>query len=255
MVTEILHAGGRDHLINDFFGILFFGSLPVMSVAGIDCRNENVKLRMSLGGDCRIGDAGIANVEGHVFRDDFLSLNVSQILLVVVGKDDVMMRLVFVEGIETQVEHEGGAGVFLLSEVLVCLLLFAKDGGPGVGVVGIDDKLIAGEFLAVGEADLGRIFTLVEDFFDFGLVANFATFLSDDFGHAFGNFGETTLHVVDPMLVFDIGKDTKKGGAIPGRHTEVFGLEGESEFQTVVLKVVREDVHDRFGGGDVGEGF
>ena len=255
VVTEILHAGGRDHLIDDFFGVIFLGSPPVVSVAGIDGRNEDVELGMSLGGNGRIGDAGITNVEGHVFRDDFLPLNVCQILVVVVGKDDVMMRLVFVEGIKTKVEHEGGAGVFLLSEVLVCLLLFSKDGGAGVGVVGIDDQLIAVEFLAVGEADLGRIFTLVEDLFDFGLVANFAAFLSDDFGHAFGNFGETTLHVVDSMFVFDIGKDTKKGGAIPGRHTEVFGLKGESEFQTVVLKVVREDVHDRFGGGDVGEGF
>ena len=244
VVTEILHAGGRDHLIDDFFGILFLGPLPVVSVAGIDCRNENVELGMSLWGDGRIGDAGITNVEGQVFREDFLSLNVCQILTVVVGKDDVMMRLVFVEGVETKVEHEGGAGVFLLSEVLVCLLLFAKDGGAGVGIVGIDDKLIAGELLAVGEADLGRVFALVEDLLDFGLVANFAAFLSDNFGHAFGNFGETTLHVEDPMFVFDIGKDTKKGWAIPGRHTEVFGLKGESEFQTVVLKVAREDVHD-----------
>ena len=255
VVTEILHAGGSDHLIDDCFGIFLLGSLPVVSVAGIDGRNENVELRMSLRGDGWIGDAGITNVERHVFRDDFLSLNVCQILVVVVGKDDVMMGLVFVEGIETEVEHEGRAGVFLFSELVVCLLFFAKDGGAGVGVVGIDDQLIAGEFLAVGEANLGRIFTLVEDLFDFGLVANFAAFLSDDFGHAFGNFGETTLYVIDTMFVFDIGEDTKKGGAIPGRHTEVFGLKGESEFQTVVLKVVREDVHDRFGGGDVGEGF
>jgi hypothetical protein len=48
VVTEILHAGGRDHLIDDFFGILFLGALPVVSVAGIDCWNKNVELRMSL---------------------------------------------------------------------------------------------------------------------------------------------------------------------------------------------------------------
>ncbi len=126
VVTEILHAGGRDHLIDDFFGILFLGSLPVVSVAGIDCRNKNVELRMAFGSDGWVGDAGIANVEGHVLRDDFLPLNVCQILVVVVGKDDVMMRLVFVEGIKTKVEHEGGAGVFLFSEVLVCLLFSPK---------------------------------------------------------------------------------------------------------------------------------
>lgn len=101
MVTEIPHAGGRDHLINDFLGVIFLGSLPVVSMAGIDRRNENIELRMPLRGDCRVGDAGIANVEGHVLRDDPLALNVFQILLVVVGKDDVVMRLVFVEGIET----------------------------------------------------------------------------------------------------------------------------------------------------------
>lgn len=99
VVTEILHAGGSDHLIDDCFGIFLLGSLPVVSVAGIDGRNENVELRMSLRGDGWIGDAGITNVERHVFRDDFLSLNVCQILVVVVGKDDVMMGLVFVEGI------------------------------------------------------------------------------------------------------------------------------------------------------------
>ena len=254
-LAEILHAGFFDHAVDDGFGVFLLFLFPVVVVAGVHGGNEDVDLGVSGGGDGGVGDAGVADVNRHVLGDGFALEDLLEVTMVVIGEDDVMVGLLLINGVETEVEHEGGAGVLLLEEGLARLFFLAEDRASGVSVVSIDDELVTGEDFAIGEFDFGGAFTAVFDFLDLRLETDLAAFFFDHSAHAFGDFREAALGVVDAVPVFNVGKDAKKSGAFPWGHAEVFGLKGEGELETVVVEISAEDIHDGLGGGDVGEGF
>lgn len=124
-----------------------------------------------------------------------------------------------------------------------------------MGVVGVDDEVIAFDGFSVGEGDGSGVFSVVIYLYDFGIELNFSAVFFEGFCHACGDVRESALDVVDAVGVFDVGEDGEEGWAVPGRHAEVFCLEGEGEFEAFVGEVFAENVHDGLGGGDVGECF
>lgn len=255
VIAEVLHVGLLDHAIDDLLGVSFFFGFPVVTVAGVDGRDEEVELGVSGRSDGGVGDARVPDVDRHVLRNRPALEDLLQVAMVIVPEDDVVVGLVLVEFIDSEIEHESGAGVFFLEEFFAGFLFLTEDRAARVGVVGVDNELVARENLAVDELHFGRCFANILDFPDLGIEADFAALLFHHPGHAFRDFREAALGVVDPVFVFDVGKNAEEPGAFPGGHSEVFRLEGEGEFEAVVVEISAQHVHDRPGGGDMGEGF
>ncbi len=62
-----------------------------------------------------------------------------------------------------------------------------------------------------GDAGSGEV-----EFFNRGVEAEFAAMFLEDFGHAFGDFAETSLNMVDAVFVFEVRENGEEGGALPG---------------------------------------
>ncbi len=116
VLTEVFHARAFFDTVEDFFAVFLFLLFPVEAVAAVDGGDKNIEPGLSGGGDVRVGDGGVADVDGHVVGDDAFALDVVDVVLVVVGEDDVVVGFVVVDFVEPKVEHEGGAGVFLFVE-------------------------------------------------------------------------------------------------------------------------------------------
>lgn len=230
--------------VEDFVAVGLGIGFPVEAVSVVDRGDEDVDAGVSVGRDVGIGDGRVANVNGHVVRDGSFALDIGDVGAIVVGEEDVMVGGVVVDFVEPEVEHEGGAGVFFLSERVIGAGAIAHNGAHGVGVVGIDDDVIGGDFLTVFEFDRGDAGAVVVELFDGGVEADFAAFFFDDFGHGFRDFAEASLDVVDAESVFDVGEDGEEGGAFPWGHAEVFGLEGEGELEAEIVEIFVEDIDD-----------
>lgn len=224
-------------------------------MAGVDGGDEDIESGLAGWGDGGVVDGGVADVDGKVVGDDSFGLDVLDVAAVVVGEDDVVVWLFGVDFINAEVEHVGGAGVFFALHFSDRTGVSVEEGGDGVGVVGIHDDIICGDDFAVGGFDGGDGCAVEVGLFDGGGKPEIAAVFLEDGGHSFGYFAEAALDVVDAVFVFEVGEDGEECGAFPRGHAEVFGLEGEGDFEAVVLEIVFEDIDDGLAGGDVGGGF
>lgn len=136
--------------------------------------------------------------------------------MIIFCKDDVVVWLLFIDFIYAKVEHEGGARIFFLEEFFAGLLFLPEDTTTCIRIVCIDDELIAGQDLTIGQFDLGGGLANVFNLLHLGVETDFASLLLYYTSHTFGDFREPPLGVVDAVFVFDVGENTEEPGAFPG---------------------------------------
>ncbi len=253
VLAEILHAGFRFDAGDDLVAVFLFVSFPVKAVAGIDGGNQDVEARLTGRCDVGVGDRRVADIDRHVIRDNFFALDVLDIVAVIVGKNDVMVRFLGVNFVQAEIEHESRARELLAFHLRFGFRVTIEQVRHRVGVIGIHDDVIAREDFAIFQFHAAALCAGELQFLDGGIEAQSAAIFLEKLGHAFRDFAQAALDVIDAVAVFDVGKNAEECGAAPGRHAEVLGLEREREFEAVIGEIIFQHIDDAFSGSDVGD--
>ena len=141
------------HLVRVFLLVVF----PVKAVARVDGGNQHIEPGLPGRSDVRIGDTGVSDIDRHVIGNPALALDVGDVLPVVVGEDDVVVRFVFVELVHAEIEHEGGAGKLAAAHLFLGFVVVAEQAGGGVAIVRVDHDGVGLDALAVFQLRSGEV--------------------------------------------------------------------------------------------------
>ena len=252
VLPQVFHPCSLFNSLQHLIAILLLGRLPVMPMPGVDCRHEDIELRMPFGRHRGIGDTAIAHVYRHVIGHNFFTTNVIHVLRVVIGKENMMVWFVFVNLVEPEIEHEGRAGKLLRAHLLLGLARAIHQIDHGVSVVCIHDDVVGFQQFAILQLHAPGIAIFKYHLLHRGAEKYFRPVLFRGLSHTLGNFAKPALHVVDSVFVFGVGKDAEQGRTFPWAHSEILGLKGKSQLEAVIFKKGIENIHDTFRCRNIG---
>ena len=179
--------------------------IPVDIAMLVRHRQQDVERAHLLRRQRGVGDAGILHIERRILRELVQLFNIAQVLAVILGQVNGVVRYIIKTSFNAQIEHEGGAGEALL-------LNFAIGPAPSNRVrhhalhrqreVRVDDNGIGGQS-AVGGAHRGAFTAGKDHLLDRFVQQHADTQFLRDAGHGFRDRAATPYRMKDAMLILE----------------------------------------------------
>ena len=165
--------------------------------------------------------------------------DVAQVLAIVLGQVNGVMRDVVITSFNPQVEHEGGAGKALLLDPAVgpaTADIVGHHALHGLREIGIHHDRIGGQS-AIGGAHRGALAALKHHLFDWLVEQDLRAQIFRNASHGPGDCTATAHGMKNAVLIFEEREDAEQTRASKGRHTEILGLEAESQAYALIFEI------------------
>ena len=233
----------RQYLLGEAFLFLF----PADRERQVGHRNQDIDRRMPGRRQSRVGCRSVLNVERHIVGEAAVVEDILDVPPVVPGEKHVMVGYV-VAAVDAEVEHEGRAGILHDVEVLPGVLRYpgADQVCHGIGEIGIDDNFVGQDCFSVCQDNTPRRAVFHQDALYRCAEPQRSAMLGEYRTHGARYCVEPADDVKNAIGVFHVGYDREGRRALPGRHSQVFCLECERQFELFRRKIVAEIVENGF---------
>ena len=197
--------------------------------------------------------AGIGDIDRGLGGDNVRALDLGDVLLVVLGKKDVVMVLL-IEAFDAEIQHEGGAGIFHLRDIRVRPFAAQFVGNEEVtacGEIRVDHDRSRRAVAPLRGLDAVRTAPCESD----GLHRLAETYLDPEIArrprHPVADRAAAAERVPDAEFIFEEREKREQVRAAERRHSEIFGLKRKREADARVLEIALQFLIDRGQRNDV----